>query len=203
MISPVQLETKRPLLEENLGLAYSAALEFVQPRKVAVEDTEEYADALEGLWKACETWDESLGNRFSTYAHHCMRNAILDGRRNRGRRSVETITLEKDRVADAHADWLEGQDMAKLIASLFEETPDETDKQKREKYCLFKHYIENASWEELGQQFGVSRNRAFQYGQQAILFLRKKANGNGDIRQKQNTRRKTTSNRNDSTKVPV
>ena len=165
-----------PTLEDNLGLAYSAALKFVHPRRVDVEDTDEYADALEALWKACDSWTPERG-RFSTHAHKCMRNAIINGRRDRGRRSVEAEPLQDVAENLKDAEWLMGIDPDKLIQSLFADDPGESQVAKRNKMALFQHYMENASWEELGKRFGVSKNRAFQYGQQAILLLKEKING--------------------------
>ena len=180
VIKPV----KRPSVEDNLGLAYSAALEFVSPRHMEVEDTEEYADALEALWKACETWTIERG-KFSTHAHWCMRNAILNGRRNRNRGELDVTPLEADKAVEEVEkpneleELLAGKDIQELIYSLFARMPGESKADRRNKKVLFQRYMKNASWEELGQKFGVSRNRAFQYGQQAILLIRKQIKHEG------------------------
>ena len=175
---------KKPILEDNLGLAYSAALAFVQPRRVAVEDTEEYADALEALWKACSDWSEEKNINFSTYAHHCMRNAILNGIRDRKRKSVSAASLEDEQSKELpdvrKLPFAEDIDVHALVESLFAEVPEDwcgdcrskAEKAKRNKYFLFQHYMKNVRWEELGRKFGVSKNRAYQYGQKAIKLLR-------------------------------
>jgi RNA polymerase sigma factor (sigma-70 family) len=170
---------KKPVLKDNLGLAYSAALTFVQPRKIAVEDSEEYADALEALWIACDKWDENLG-AFSTYAHHCMRNAIVNGIKRRSHQ-VPTIAIKDEEKVLAKEQSDVNKDVDSLIESLFADVstdiPTEcrtkAEKNKRDKYVLFQFYMNNATWEELGKQFGVSKNRAFQYGQRAIRLIKK------------------------------
>ena len=155
MIAFFKQEVVKPNLEENLGLAYKAALKFVS-RNVEVEDTDEYADALEALWKACESWTPERG-KFSTHAHWCMKNAIINGRRDRKRKSIETDPLED--VVDSRSNELPPE---VLIDLLFTESPDESEVNKRNKRVLFRHYIENISWDELGRQFGVTKNRATQ-----------------------------------------
>ena len=183
MLAEAPKVVKRPTLEENLGLAYSAALEFVRSSKVNVEDTDEYSDALMALWKACESWDENK-EKFSTYAHLCMRNAILNGRRNRNSHSVATTNVEelKD-VAQIIGDF-EKLDIEDIIRSLFTKVPGETRLDRRCKKVLFQKYMENASWEELGEKFGVTRSAACQWGIRAIKLLREQMNGNSNLREK-------------------
>ena len=169
----------KPVLEDNLGLAYSAALEFVQPRRVAVQDTDEYADALHALWRACDRWTEKKG-RFSTYAHKCMRNAIINGIRDRESHSVSAVELEESLEAsleikkDKVQEFLAEINPHDLVESLFAEDPKESEVDKRNKHVLFQRYMKHASWEDLGKEFGVSRNRAYQYGHRAIKLLREK-----------------------------
>jgi RNA polymerase sigma factor (sigma-70 family) len=160
---------KRPIFEENLGLAYSAALAFVKPKRMAVEDTEEYSYAMEALWKACQNWDEDLDNKFSTYAHVCMKNAILNGLKGR-KNALES--LDENTIDDKNLN--DESDVEDLIKFLFEEIPKESEADKRNKQVVFQHYVQNVSWEELGKQFGVTKNRAFQYGKCGILLLRNK-----------------------------
>lgn len=67
------------LIESCQGLVRSLAWKIHRklPSHVDLEELIAYGDF--GLTQAAEDFDESLGNRFITYAHHRIRGAIFDG----------------------------------------------------------------------------------------------------------------------------
>jgi len=158
---------KPPTVEEHIGLARDIALRYT-PRHQEVEDTEQYSDALLGLLKACRSYTSSLGFTFATWATKCINNEIWLGYRKRSRQSpatcVEAGVLENCECPEA-CHW-------QALDILFDPHPDDTAADLRNKEALRRHYLEGDTWQEIGSGMGVTRNRAYQYGQEAIDLLR-------------------------------
>lgn len=74
------------IVEENHNLIYG----FLNKHKLG-EDF--YGDAAIGLCKAVQTFDESIGNSFATYAYKCMFNECGTTMRTE-KRNVKTISFE-------------------------------------------------------------------------------------------------------------
>lgn len=60
------------LIEDNLGLVYKQLHRFNR-----AYDDDVYCFAVEALWKAAETYDDTRSVSFSTYASVCIYNAIV------------------------------------------------------------------------------------------------------------------------------
>lgn len=65
--------TKEELFEKNTLMAYKIANKYRTNYQKEYEDIKQ--EALLGLWKACQGYDESRGC-FSTYAYPCISNTI-------------------------------------------------------------------------------------------------------------------------------
>lgn len=65
---------EQKLFEDNIKLCYYAVNKFKQN----VYDKEDMIQtAMIGLWKACKSYDESRGIKFSGYAMKCINNELL------------------------------------------------------------------------------------------------------------------------------
>ena len=69
-------------VEDHIGLASYVARLYL-PDNAIVEDTEEYAEALIGIWEASHTFDPSKGVDFAGYAQTKARWRINNLRRDR------------------------------------------------------------------------------------------------------------------------
>lgn len=79
------------VIEDNLGLVYAQLHKFNR-----AYDEDAYSYALEALWNAAKTYDNSQGVAFSTYASVCIYNGIAGYLREQLRESKkETISLEE------------------------------------------------------------------------------------------------------------
>ena len=162
----------KPTVEANLKLARSSALSFLKSSE-DVENSEEYSDALLGLWKAVESWTPELAHQFkctwSSYAIRCMRNAILDGYKQRKiKYHEELVDFTEVQIVDPRSS------NADLVDELFTTHSDDTAFTARAKQILHEHYIERKTLKEIAQQLGVSSPYIHQLLQKAKLLMREK-----------------------------
>jgi RNA polymerase sporulation-specific sigma factor len=86
---------KTKLIEDNMGLVYSL-IHREYPQYINDEDIVQ--SGMLGLCKAAERWDESK-SKFSNYAWHCIRNAIVDEFKQRAtHQGVLSLDYEVDGV---------------------------------------------------------------------------------------------------------
>ena len=150
-----------PRLEDNIGLAYRVALRFVHDRRRVV-DSEEYSDALFGLYQATQSFIRGR-ERFSTYATRCCNNAVIDGRRKR--RDYEPLEDEHPAREDRLPVDLE---------VFLEDHPADTPRDRENKEILKKHFINHESWEDIGTEMGMTRSAVFQRATTAIKMIKKR-----------------------------
>lgn len=74
-MTPLTLEERNKLVEENMGLATHFASKF---RASRMEFEDLVQEAYLGLMDAAERFDPSLGNKFSTYARWHVMKTIMD-----------------------------------------------------------------------------------------------------------------------------
>ena len=100
------------LIEECQGLVRSLAWKICQklPPSVDVEDLISWGQV--GLAEAARGFDPSRGHRFTTYAYHRIRGAILDGLAKMGWSGRRSRGLRADRMASEvlHLDGVQGSD---------------------------------------------------------------------------------------------
>lgn len=94
--------TKEELFEKNTLMAYKIANKYRTNYNRYYEDIKQ--EALLGLWRACQTYNEST--KFSTYAYVCIKNTvnmyIRRFRKHEDRNiSIYTITVDNLSIEDS------------------------------------------------------------------------------------------------------
>lgn len=162
-----EISFEKPTVENNLRLAYSCTLSFL-PSNQDVQDSDEYSNALVGLWKATQTWTYALSREYgctwSTYAIRCMRNEIVSGLRQNSRYQEKSTDFDKHQPESPFKE---------SIADLFDARPGESPSEKRAKKILYDYYIMNKTLVEIGQEYNIKKGRVQQIVQKAIVLLRK------------------------------
>lgn len=173
--------SKRPKVEDNLGLAANFVISHFgrkrgriliptggKPRKwgIPVEDTEEYSIACEALVEAVRTYDLSSGNRFSTYAYHCMKNAFLS----RWRKKAVPLQLVGQQTLESIKEncTLASDPQKQLSVFLADEKLDSLDRK-----MMIEHFLNQKTYAEVGKIYGVTKMRVKQRIDRAIATIRK------------------------------
>lgn len=157
---------------KHLGLV-GRMLRRMRPHDRNVEESEEWADAVEGLVRAANTFEPSLGLEFSTYAFTCMHAAVADGIKSRGRK-MRTACLRQ--LNDADADGLSdrfdlldeinrAEESARIHAAV-RSLP------ARERQIVKLRFFDGLTLEQAGRRFGLSPKRIDQIQKRALLLLR-------------------------------
>jgi RNA polymerase sigma factor (sigma-70 family) len=154
-------------VEDHLLLARSIAAGYVKKGE-RVEDTEQYSDALLGLWDAVKKYDGSTA--FSTYAHHCMSNRIFEGHRNRKSENFENVG--GDYFDTLATPTRESKDETSLVRLFLSPHPEDSSLQKRNKKWLGQFFLRGWSWAQIARRNGVSRAATQQAGFEAIFNIR-------------------------------
>ena len=160
-------------VEDHLGLAFDFVLRNCSI-KGPVKDSEEYSDAVLGLMQAVETY--KYKTKFSTYATVCIRNAVLNGLRDRNRfpECGKQIEIKEDDTTQN----FENREAMEWVLAVEPEAPhDQLDRQ-----MMLEHYLGRLSMKLVGQKYGVTRGRVNQRIARAISRLRKKATKNARFR---------------------
>jgi len=160
-------------VEDHIGLALKCASRYVK-NSIEVRDSEEYSIALIGLWDAASTYDPHINDAFSTYAWKCMRNRILDSFKfnQRKKRNIPLVRIsELDNL-----DFPEEQAEEKLpdldFDKIFSCDDSEGEKHQRDKQMLKMRFLENKSWQEIGDCFDMTRAGARHCAFNAIEKIR-------------------------------
>lgn len=72
------MKTREQLFEENMKIAYKVAHNFIQKLNLYNEEEDVFQEALIGLWKATESYDESKKIKFSTFAYKYCTTALYN-----------------------------------------------------------------------------------------------------------------------------
>lgn len=155
-------------------------------KKICPKDSSFWEDTLQdgemGLWHACLRFDETKGNKFSSYASWCIRGYILRGHKNRRGNNPEYHD-SLDEVVHQGAD---GREVTRQ-----EFVPDSVDVEQQavaaaslgrildffggphtlDSRCLMTCRTDIASFESIALEFGISPEavRARQYRARKIL----------------------------------
>ncbi len=168
-------ETKNAIVRANLRLVVNIARKHMRP---GVSLMELISDGNLTLMRAVESFDTHKGNRFSTYATLALMKGfarsvpmMLAGRA-RGMAGEEDSTLAEipdHRPATATDHFIAREEVRQLLASLG----------TRERDVLLAHYglgedksSAPATYEQLGQRLGLSKQRVRQIEQSALAKLR-------------------------------
>jgi RNA polymerase sigma factor (sigma-70 family) len=165
--------------EEHLGLVCMIVSKYV-PRGVPIEDTEEYADGVLALLTAVEKYNpEKHKTEFSTFAVKCIKTALIQKwRKQRRKKRDGNVTSLGDRSVMAPVDCGNYE----FLMSLFEDHPDDTPEDRRNKKVLFDHFINEMTWQDIGDQmvtrYGqerpVTKAGVRYYAQAAIDLIRER-----------------------------
>jgi len=162
--------------EDHLKLVYKIASKYV-PKNIPIMDSEEYSDGIFGLLKAIEKFDPEKNCKFSTLAYPCIVKSIIQGWRKRHMKK----RFHLNDSASESGDKIENipnqeppEDHSHLIAKIFEDHPDDTPADKRNKRVLHEHFIGEKTWATIGAAAKppVSGARAQQYGSEAQMLIR-------------------------------
>lgn len=174
---------RQRLVDENLGLVYSAAVKCYRRYGRSVELDELVALGTEGLIQAADRFEPERGLTFSTYACHRIRGAIFDGLRRigavpgrsfaNGRRCFSCGTsaaLElTHEVADAVERRSDTDDVpgarTRIVAAL-------AALPESERAIIEQHYFAGRSLLDAGSTLGISKSWASRLHARALETLR-------------------------------
>lgn len=112
--------------EKNVGLVYKVFNERFQQYRRYEDDL--IQEGMIGLWKACQSFDESRGVAFSAYAFVCIRNEMGCYLRKELYRSSKSVSIDavidEERGPATYADMLEATPKDTATQELFEEAMD-------------------------------------------------------------------------------
>ena len=182
-------ERSFPNLSEHLGLVCFVVMKNCSlPRSTPVKDTEEYADGCIGLIQALDTFEQDRGE-FSTHATPLIRNAIIDGMRDRGCRRKcykETINMTDLPVVEQLKNDYEVETQQNGYFHLSKEQsrlmlavcPNDTYQNKKDKRILWLHFFGRAdrgmSYAEIGRKLGRTREAIRQAVRRGVELLRQR-----------------------------
>lgn len=150
--------------EKNLGLVWHYVKKYCHP-SVPILDSEEYAQGCLGLWQACQTYKPEHGV-FSTYAYHCIQNAIISEKRRQGRFELMTNVDDIDQIGQS-----EKVDAIREISRLLR-SPVSKPSEYIDRKMLISHFLDGKTLQEVGDQHGVSKGRVWQRMVRALEKLR-------------------------------
>jgi RNA polymerase sigma factor (sigma-70 family) len=141
----------KPTVEDHLGLVKKIAGKITRCSK-CIEDTEEYADGLIGLMRACEgKFDNQF--KFSTYASEFIRREIIDGIRRRNGKIVGMTHLLNEEF-DIE-DNPKKEPPVELVEKFFQPHPDDTQDNITNKQIM-RMRLHGVSWKVIGKHFGFT-----------------------------------------------
>ena len=155
-----------PLIEENVGLAWSVALRW-RRSGLDVEDLAQVG--MLGLMKAARAFDPERG-QFSTFATWWIRSAI--GRaaekalRPGGLARLDALDREAVDDADGPADDMIAVETAAAVWGAVDALPE------KDREVIRARFEEGVSQSRIGERLGVTRTRAYQREKRAVERLR-------------------------------
>lgn len=91
-------EELNDIIECNMGLVRKQLHRFRM-----YDDAEAHSQGIEALWRAAETYDDTYGTAFSTYATACIYNALC-GYYHKKNRPIERYTYSYNNIANEDAE---------------------------------------------------------------------------------------------------
>jgi RNA polymerase sigma factor (sigma-70 family) len=162
-------ESLNQLLREHEGLVQAAVRRQVTGCGL-------FSDLLqagrEGLWQAILGYQPQRGTRFATYAWPCIVHAIWHAARAPRRRPAVGLAPSLWGSTDPAQLYLAGQICAELYA-LIARLPTRLQDVVVQRYGL--NGARPATWAHIGSQWGVTKERARQLHQEALLWLQQPA----------------------------
>jgi RNA polymerase sigma factor (sigma-70 family) len=162
--------------QDHMGLVYQMALRHSPlMKRRCVEETQEFSDAMYGLYHAMARFDPYRGFKFSTYAYWCVKGFVVSGIKKRAKHKRLKSLTDADRFNVNNAPDLrfdvkkhrEHEIDLQEILSLF--PPNKS----LIKYILEQYYLHGRILEDIGKELGVCKERVRQRITEALKFLRK------------------------------
>ena len=163
--------------EEHLGLVYMVVSKYA-PKGISIEDTEEYSEGVLALIIAASKYDyEKHKNEFSTFAVRCIQTALIQRwRKQRCQKRDGTLVPLDGQAVEAPVKY----DHYDFLLSLFADHRDDTPEDRRNKRVLFDHFVNEMTWQEIGDQMAsrygqirpVTRACARLYAEAALQLIR-------------------------------
>jgi RNA polymerase sigma factor (sigma-70 family) len=161
--------------KDHFGLVGSISKKYIKKGE-RIEDSEVFSDGLVGLTRAMERFDTSRGLQFSTFAYYCIRNEICKGLKERQKGVHSTIRIDwSDSEIDMPARSEEEPyfvKAGKIITEILKELPTNTNSEKKNKKILEDYYLDERVLREIGEDFGVCKERVRQRREKALLDLK-------------------------------
>jgi RNA polymerase sigma factor (sigma-70 family) len=159
-------QERSPTAKDNIGIARQVALRFLRLRGnlSSVEDTEEFADACVGLVNAEKGYDPSSGYQFSTFAYICARREVVKGIKNRTKNKYTSI--EEEVPAKETNGNLDEPDKKQVVGEFLNELTG------RSLDILKKRHLKGMTLEEIGNEYGISKERVRQIIESALKKIR-------------------------------
>lgn len=163
--------TQSTKAQDNLGLARQISSKYA--RRQRVEDTEQFSDASLGLIIAEQGYKPDSGCTFATYAHRVMRNQMINGHRQR-RRQLDVVQAEVNELEVPVFDNADPEmEMAReLLPVLLDVQQYESPRDQRNVGVLYEHYINGRSWQDIGEEMGLTRCCIMKYGQAGLKTVK-------------------------------
>lgn len=161
--------------EDHIRLAYKIAMRFDPTRPI--DDTETLGDALVGLTRAAQMFDESRGFQFTTYAWRVISVEIMTNRRRRNRRNPLFMDLADSTglAPQCHRDLtreIERFEEISTMRSHIQQLP-------RRNRTIIEARLAGRTLEDIGSQMGITKERVRQLEGQAIGWLRQSMAASG------------------------
>jgi len=161
----------------HIGLAVKMAAPVARAMRQETLDSDAFSDALYGLFEASRCYDVSKGVRFVTYAFHSVKHAISKGidkrtqRKRVGFNQVKTTALIED-VGKWEAEPI-SPDVIDMIPDVMESCLNERELE------VVRMRLAGQRFEDIGDHFGFSKQRAEQIMNRAIKKLREEFESRG------------------------
>lgn len=167
------IELDKPNFEDHIGLAADLALKFLERRRGSalspVEDSEEYSIACEALLKALSGYKSDKA-KFSTYAYHCIRNALISYVRHRkyapnflDPKDIEEIAENRNCTVDPA-----------LLDLFLSESENDRESERIDKAMLREHYLQQLTLQQIATNRKITKMRVKQRIDRAINRIKKK-----------------------------
>lgn len=164
-------ETKDVLVASNMRLAIKVANRFSRASHV-IDDL--VSIGCETLMRACETYDCSRPFSFYTYAMRALfsnYSRFMKERNSRAMAHLHDVTFQDpvDQRSDPHQEHAHNQLLAEAIGDMF------TQISERERLALGMRALDEATFLEIGNKLGISKQGAQGVVNRALSALRRRA----------------------------
>ena len=161
--------------EDHIRLAYKIAMRFDPTRPI--DDTETLGDALVGLTRAAQMFDESRGFQFTTYAWKVIAVEIMINLRRRNRRNPLFMDLADSSgfAPQCHRDLTREIERLREISTMRSHIQQLPLRHR----TIIEARLAGRTLEDIGSQMGITKERVRQLEGQAIGWLRQSMTASG------------------------